>query len=319
MSTVVLSGADDPLGHRVAAALGRSAGVQRIVTLDDHELHSPDLKARIEGADAVIHLGGGLEETRAVLDAAGAVGATHLVLLSSATVYGAWANNPVPLTEDAPLRPNPELDFAVRAAERERLASEWKHEHPGATVAVLRPAVPVAEDASGWLGRGLRETSAIRGRARRSAGAVRASRRRDIGDRPGIVEPTRRSVQREPRRVDRGRSTPRARGRAGRARARARGAAPGLVAVATRSRERASGIAAVHDASVGGGQRSDQGRRLGPAFSNEEAYVAGHRPAPWATVSPQRRQELALAGASALIVGLVVGVIALIRRSSRRG
>jgi len=55
-----------------------------------------------------------------VLDAAGAVGATHLVLLSSATAYGAWANNPVPLTEDAPLRPNPELEFAVRAAERDR-------------------------------------------------------------------------------------------------------------------------------------------------------------------------------------------------------
>ena len=77
---------------------------------------------------------GGVDETRAVLDAAGAVGAAHVVLMSSATAYGAWANNPVPLTEDAPLRPNPDLDFAVRAAERERLAADWKHEHPGATV-----------------------------------------------------------------------------------------------------------------------------------------------------------------------------------------
>jgi nucleoside-diphosphate-sugar epimerase len=55
-----------------------------------------------------------------------------------------------------------------------------------------------------------------------------------------------------------------------------------------------------------------------PDLSNEEAYVAAHRPAPWATVSPQRRQELALAGASVLMAGIVAGVIALIRRGSSR-
>ena len=123
MSTVVLSGAADPLGHRVAAALGRLDGVERIIALDEHDLHCPDLKSRIEGADALVHLSGGVDDTHALLDAAGAVGVTHVVLMSSATAYGAWANNPVPLTEDAPLRPNPDLDFAVRAAERERLAS----------------------------------------------------------------------------------------------------------------------------------------------------------------------------------------------------
>ncbi len=37
-----------------------------------------------------------------VLEAASAVGASHLVLRSSAAAYGAWANNPVPLTEERP-------------------------------------------------------------------------------------------------------------------------------------------------------------------------------------------------------------------------
>ena len=41
-------------------------------------------------------------------------GCAHVVLLSTATAYGAWANNPVPLTEDAPLRPNPGVAMAVR-------------------------------------------------------------------------------------------------------------------------------------------------------------------------------------------------------------
>jgi nucleoside-diphosphate-sugar epimerase len=54
-----------------------------------------------------------------------------------------------------------------------------------------------------------------------------------------------------------------------------------------------------------------------PAFSNEEAYVAGYRPTPWATVSPQRRQELALAGAGAGLLALIAGIVAIVRRSSR--
>ena len=59
---------------------------------------------------------------RRVLDAAAAAGRAHVVVLSSATVYGAWPTNPVPLTEDAPLRPNPGCAFAVQKAEIERLA-----------------------------------------------------------------------------------------------------------------------------------------------------------------------------------------------------
>src|SRR5256714_5153517 len=162
MSTVVLSGAADPLGQRVAAAIGRVVSVERVVALDRDELLGPDLKSRIEGVDAVVHLDGGLEETRALLDAAGAVGATHVVLLSSATVYGAWPNNPVPLTEDAPLRPNNELDFAVRAAERERLASDFPRHHPGTTAGGPRPAASVGADGPGGRAHALRATPARR-------------------------------------------------------------------------------------------------------------------------------------------------------------
>ena len=53
MSTVVLSGAEDPLGRRVAAALGQLGRVDRVVTLDRSDLLGPDLKTRIEGAETV--------------------------------------------------------------------------------------------------------------------------------------------------------------------------------------------------------------------------------------------------------------------------
>jgi UDP-glucose 4-epimerase len=47
----------------------------------------------------------------------------HLVLASSAAVYGAHADNPVPLTEAAPLRPNPACAYAWHKVEAERIAA----------------------------------------------------------------------------------------------------------------------------------------------------------------------------------------------------
>jgi nucleoside-diphosphate-sugar epimerase len=38
---------------------------------------------------------------------------SRLVFASSAAVYGAWPDNPLPLSEDSPVRPNPECPYAV--------------------------------------------------------------------------------------------------------------------------------------------------------------------------------------------------------------
>jgi UDP-glucose 4-epimerase len=81
-----------------------------------------------------------IDGTRRVLDAAAAVGIRKVVRVSSAAVYGAWPNNAVPLTEDAPLRPNPGFSPAVQAAEVERLLVEWRDDHPGVVVTTLRTA-----------------------------------------------------------------------------------------------------------------------------------------------------------------------------------
>jgi nucleoside-diphosphate-sugar epimerase len=70
-------------------------------------------------------------------------GGPVLVHLSSGTVYGAWPDNPVPLTEDVPLRPNPQFGFAITKAEAERQVVEWSEAHPNITVSILRPCVVV--------------------------------------------------------------------------------------------------------------------------------------------------------------------------------
>lgn len=181
MQTVLVTGVAGSLGQRVAARLAARDDVDRVVGIDvvppdssDPKLDvrivdlalppgpDDDLAAAFDHTDSVIHLawrmpdrGGngrldpptaGSTNQRAldrVLDAAATTTPGTLVHLSSATVYGAWPDNQIPLTEDSPLRPNPEFPYAVGKAEAERALVEWAEEHPGTRVAVLRPAVTV--------------------------------------------------------------------------------------------------------------------------------------------------------------------------------
>lgn len=177
--TVVVAGGDDPLGRRVVDLLERRPGRGRVVGLPASVLAEEDLKARCRGAEVIVHLASvfgpsgqddpavdraeDVTAAQRVFDAAGDVGADHLVLLSSATVYGAWANNPLPLTEDATLRPGPDLAFAVQRAEIERRLSEWRQAHPSTTATVLRPAPVVGRDAGdiAWLARALHEARRV--------------------------------------------------------------------------------------------------------------------------------------------------------------
>lgn len=83
------------------------------------------------------------------------VGAEHLVVLSSAMVYGAFANNPVPLTEEAVLRPDPTFVYARQLAAAEESVERWRTGRPDRRVAMLRPVVPVAESGTSSLARAL--------------------------------------------------------------------------------------------------------------------------------------------------------------------
>ena len=55
-----------------------------------------------------------------------------------------------------------------------------------------------------------------------------------------------------------------------------------------------------------------------PAVSNEEACVEAHEAGPWATLSPRRRQEIALGVAGVGLMGLVVAAVVVLRRFLRR-
>ncbi|HCB37207.1 MAG TPA: hypothetical protein DEP66_03110, partial [Acidimicrobiaceae bacterium] len=90
-------------------------------------------------------------------------GVGHVTLVSSASVYGAWPDNAVPLSEDAEVRPNPQTPFAVRHAEAERAVAEWAAAPAGgAAAAILRPAPVVSAPIGGPIGEAMLAAAPIR-------------------------------------------------------------------------------------------------------------------------------------------------------------
>lgn len=67
-------------------------------------------------------------------------GVVHVVYVSSAMVYGAWSNNPVPLFENEPIRPVPECELVGALAAGESLVEQWRRADRNRTTTILRPA-----------------------------------------------------------------------------------------------------------------------------------------------------------------------------------
>jgi nucleoside-diphosphate-sugar epimerase len=256
---------------------------------------------------------------RRVFDAASSAAVPHVVVLSSATVYGAWPNNPVPLTEDAPVRPDPGFAFAVQKAEVERSASEWRDANPGSTLTVLRPATPVAADHPGWLSHALRAAGSLRSPDEDApaqflhlddlADAVQIAACRPLDGvfnvaPDGWLTPSELHALVGPAARVRVPSWLGDRVAALRWRLRLAPAPPGVQAYTT-----GPWVVA-----------NDRLRSLSwtPTQLSEEAYVEAVPAGPWATLSPSRRQQIALGGAGALIVGALGGLAILVRRARSR-
>lgn len=345
MQAVVLTGSAGALGRRVLERLCQCAGAPVVTGLDlvDHgdavpagvttrtlDLSSDDLAPHFEGADTVVHLasvlapasrgidvGRDVALTRRVVDSARAAGAKSLVLMSSATVYGAWADNAVPLTEEAPLRPNPGFDFAAEKVEIERIAAEVRAASPSMDVAVLRPTVALAEGERSWVSQVLASAAGVHAGDvdppvqflhfddLASAVVLAATRRLDgcynVAPDGWIPPDAMRGFATLPR--------PRV---------------PIWFADRLTAARFHLGLSAtppeilpwtIHPWVVANDRLRAEGWQ--PQNTNEEAYVAGTSPGPLDTLSPKRRQEIALAVAGGAIAAAGAGAAVMLRRRAR--
>ena len=166
---IAVTGASGQVGAAVCRRLVAAEGVRQVVALDQTRprVHGvtwrradpadPGLAGSLQRVDVLVHLALSVDpdadraeqrqrntrSAQVAVTAAAATGVRQLVLLSSARVYGAHPDNPVPLDEDAPLRAQPEASVLGDLLEIERLARRAERAYPQLAVAVLRPALLV--------------------------------------------------------------------------------------------------------------------------------------------------------------------------------
>jgi len=177
--TIAVTGAASGVGRELSAELAAHPGVKRVIAIDERrgdlpdvswrvlDVRDPGLVQRVAGCDAVVHAivpdvpglpGVGraagatsaaemqsrlVDGARTVLTAAAAAAVSRAVLVTSAMVYGAAADNDVPLDEDAPVRAvadGPALAALLEVEETAQLAAQV---HPGLQVTLVRPAMLV--------------------------------------------------------------------------------------------------------------------------------------------------------------------------------
>ena len=166
---MAVTGAARGAGRALVTRLAANPAFGKIVAIDDHrgdaggvtwrvvDVRDPVLAGRLAGVDAVVHLdldisldtdptdrrAYNVRGAQTVLTAAAAERVGRVVFVSTAMVYGAGPDNPVPLPEDGPVAAEPDAGLVGDFLEIERLARRAPRVHPGVAVTVLRPAALV--------------------------------------------------------------------------------------------------------------------------------------------------------------------------------
>jgi UDP-glucose 4-epimerase len=178
----VITGGAGYIGSRLVDLLSRRDDTEKIVICDvaaprayvpKTEFERTDVRDReavratLERAqpDALVHLAFILNPshdetlmydvdvngTHNVLEAAGAAGTRQVLVTSSAAAYGAFPDNPVPLTEDHPVRGVSTFSYARDKTESDRVCQLWAAKYPDRTMTIVRPCVVFGPNVDNYL------------------------------------------------------------------------------------------------------------------------------------------------------------------------
>ncbi len=181
MKVVAITGIAGYIGKRLLAALDADPEVDRVIGFDvrpppeartekltfyQMDIGDPGLADRMRQlqVEVLVHAAfvlyprpgrltqmerTNLEGTANVLRAAAQSRVQQLLVFSSTTVYGAWPDNPVPLTEEHPLRPNPDYHYGLHKKRVEAMCQTFSQEHTQVSCTVLRPPAVVGPHLEG--------------------------------------------------------------------------------------------------------------------------------------------------------------------------
>ena len=178
----VITGGAGYIGSRLVDFLSRRADTEKIIVCDitpprtyvpKTEFERVDVRDRdgvratLERArpDALVHLAFILNPshdealmydidvngTHNVLEAAAAAGTEQVLVTSSSTAYGAFPDNPVPLTEEDPVRGVSAFSYARDKTESDRICQLWAAKYPDRTMTIVRPCIVFGPNVDNYL------------------------------------------------------------------------------------------------------------------------------------------------------------------------
>ncbi len=185
MKNVLITGAAGFLGSKITAGLQENPQVESIVATDIRELpdnmltektvfYRMDIREnrifdllRQHKVDTVIHLAFvvnpirnvkemhsiNIEGIRNVLEAVRSCDVKYLLVASSTSAFGAFADNPEWLTESTPVRKHPRFTYASDKYEAEQHLDTFIRENPQVKTAVIRPCIIYGPTVDNYLSR----------------------------------------------------------------------------------------------------------------------------------------------------------------------
>lgn len=178
----VITGGSGYIGTRLVDLLSRREDTERVVICDvappkgykpKTEFERVDVRDRdavrslLERAkpDVLVHLAFILNPshderlmydvdvngTHNVLEAAAQAGTEQVLVTTSAVAYGAFPDNPVPLTEEDPVRGVPSFSYARDKTESDRICQLWAAAHPDRLMTIVRPCIVFGPNVDNYL------------------------------------------------------------------------------------------------------------------------------------------------------------------------
>ncbi len=176
-SIVAITGASGYLGKLLLSALAKDRKVERVIAMDILPPSKPhkskkvefiqidvckdDISKTISGVDVLVHMAYilwrypdskdldkvNVQASCKFFDAALNANVKILIFTSSTVAYGIHADNPIPLTEEHPLRPNAGLYYGMHKAACENKMHEIRAKHPQMLITILRPCAIAGRNA----------------------------------------------------------------------------------------------------------------------------------------------------------------------------
>jgi UDP-glucose 4-epimerase len=175
--TLAITGVSGYFGKVLMPLLEADDGIKKIIGIDTQpppdevawkklefhqmDIRDPRVERVVEGSDVLVHLAFilmrspkdneiddvNIRGTQEVIKIVGRLGIPKLIITSSLVAYGLNADNPIPLTEESPLRPNMNLYYSYAKAANEAFLDQFCQEHPNIIVTRLRPPTVVGPTA----------------------------------------------------------------------------------------------------------------------------------------------------------------------------